>query len=111
MSLLEQTGICVLCDHVEDKKDLWLIYELCQGSTMNEQLFVVKGEFYNNERIYMVHHGPLYHALRNNSTLMAEFIFRVSDALSLLARLNIVHADLKPENIIIDYDEDQQRIK
>lgn len=31
-------------------------------------------------------------------------------ALSLFARLGIVHADLKPDNIIIDYDEENQEI-
>lgn len=31
-------------------------------------------------------------------------------ALNLFARLGIVHADLKPDNIIIDYDEVNQEI-
>jgi serine/threonine protein kinase len=26
----------MLLDQVEDKKDVWLIYELCAGKTMNE---------------------------------------------------------------------------
>jgi hypothetical protein len=51
----------MLIDSVEDKKDLWLIYELCEGKTLNEHLFDVKGEFYKNERIYMVHQGDFYH--------------------------------------------------
>jgi serine/threonine protein kinase len=34
----------------------------------------------------------------------------VCEALTLLARLSIVHADLKPDNIIIDYDSENQRI-
>ena len=100
----------MLLDTVEDKKDLWLIYELCKGKTMNEHLFDVRGEFYKGERIYMVHHSTFYHAIRNNLELCKDFIFRTSCALSLFARLGIVHADLKPDNIIIDFDEEKQLI-
>ena len=50
----DQESICMMQDSVEDKKDLWLIYELCEGRTMNEHLFDVKGEFYKGERIYGV---------------------------------------------------------
>ena len=94
----------MLRDSVEDKKDLWMIYELCPGKTMNEHLFEVKGEFYKGERIYMVHHSNFYHAPRSNLTLLKEFLYRTSVALSMFARLGIVHADLKPENIIMEYD-------
>jgi serine/threonine protein kinase len=71
---------------------------------MNEHLFDVKGEFYKGERLYMVHHSSFYHHIRNNSDLLKDFLARMSDALGLFARLSIVHADLKPDNIIIDYD-------
>lgn len=101
----------MLIDSVEDKKDLWLIYELCEGRTLGEHMFEVKGEFYKGERLYMVHHGPLYHALRNNTRLMQDFLARMCDALGLLARLSIVHADLKPDNVIVDYDPENQQIK
>merc|ERR1711990_1253038 len=68
----EWEQICMMADSVEDKKDLWLIYELCPGKTMNEHLFEVKGEFYKGERIYMVHHSNFYHALRQNMNLLKE---------------------------------------
>jgi len=100
----------MLLDSMEDKKDLWLMYELCPGRTMNEHLFEVKGEFYKGERVYMVHHGNFYHALRNNFDLLRDFIFRMCETLSLFAKLSIVHADLKPDNILIDYDELSQQI-
>jgi len=33
------------------------------------------------------------------------------NALNLFAQLSIVHADLKPDNILIDYDPEAQKIK
>ena len=98
-------------DSVEDKKDLWLIYELCHGRTMNEHLFEVKGRFINGSRIYHVTHGPLYHSLRSNMTLLKDFLRRMCLALKTFARFGIVHADLKPDNIIIVFDTETERIQ
>ncbi len=96
----------MLIDKVDDKKDIWLIYQLCAGQTLNELLFDVKGEFFKGERIYKVNHLPFYTAVRKNLNLLRDFLARLADALSLFARLSIVHADLKPDNIIIDFDEE-----
>ena len=71
-------NLCRLLKYTEDKKDCWLIYEVCKGQTMNEALFNVKGEFYKGERIYMVHHSNLYHSIRNNQKLMIDFISRMT---------------------------------
>ena len=92
----------MLEDSVEDKKDLWLIYEVCRGKNLNECLFEVKGEFFKGERVYGVKHWPFYHCIRNNMNLMRDFIRRMCEALTLLGRLGIVHADLKPDNIVLD---------
>jgi serine/threonine protein kinase len=72
---------------------------------MNEALFNVKGEFYKGERIYLVHHSNLYHAIRNNNKLMIDFLSRMTSVLNLFNKAGVVHADLKPDNILVDYDE------
>ena len=40
-TLEEQESVCMLIESVDDKKDLWLIYEVVEGRTMNELLFDV----------------------------------------------------------------------
>ena len=72
----------MLLDSVEDKKDLWLIYELCPGKTMNEHLFEVKGEFYKGERIYMVHHGNF---------------LEIANVVATAVRHNIARAQVQPQ--------------
>ncbi len=103
--------IARLVDWVEEKRDLWLIYELCEGKNMNEGMFEVKGEFYKGERIYMVHHSQLYHDMRSNQALLADFIRRMAEVLYRFAIFGIVHADLKPDNILVKYDPGRQVIE
>ena len=78
---------------------------------MNEHLFDVKGEFYKGERIYLVQHSVFYHQLRNDNKLMASYIKGMTEVLDLFYKAGIVHADLKPDNILIDYDESDNSIK
>ena len=78
---------------------------------MTEHLFEVKGEFYEGQRVYMVHHSRFYDSLRANLVLLRDFLRRMGLALQLFARLGIVHADLKPENIMLKYDTETETIQ
>jgi hypothetical protein len=48
-------AISALLDKIEDRQDLWLIFEL-GGLPLTKHLFEVKGEFFKGERIYEVIH-------------------------------------------------------
>lgn len=97
----------MLIDSIADKRDLWLVYELCPGQTLNEMLFRIKGEFHKGERIYQVHHGELFHALRSNRQLMRDLVRRLAMTLKVISSIGIVHADLKPDNVIVDFQNGQ----
>ena len=71
----------------------------------NNIIIFLIGEFYKGERIYMVHHSTFYHLLRNNLSLMADFVKRMTMVLELFYQAGVVHADLKPDNILVEFDE------
>jgi len=98
--------IAELLDINEDKHDLWLTYEL-GGITLTKNLFEVKGEFYKGERVYHCSHQDFYFALKTNRNVLIDFMTKMLQVFELLSALDIVHADLKPDNILVDFDGDK----
>jgi serine/threonine protein kinase len=43
--------------------------------------------------------------MRNSASLLKDFINKMAKVLNIFSKIGIVHADLKPDNILIDYDE------
>ncbi|KAL4467046.1 hypothetical protein ABPG74_010643 [Tetrahymena malaccensis] len=92
-----------LVEIIKDSKDTWIIFEL-GGATSSKLFYSLKGDFHNNERIYKINFLQSYYdfiKLENN--LMAQFISKVASALSLLSENKLIHCDIKPENILVNY--------
>ena len=64
----------------------------------------MKGEFYSGERIYCVKHKEFYQNLKHDKRPLKDLIRLLSEALDVLAFIGIVHADIKSENILVDFD-------
>jgi len=104
-------GICriaKLFDVLDETRDVWLAYEV-GAKPLSHHLFDVKGEFYKGERIYGVQHQDFYKALRQDKRVLRDLIRMVAEVFDVLAMFRIVHADIKPDNILIDFD--GQRVK
>ena len=111
------SSIARLLGHVEiAKRGLGIVYELC-GATLTSQVWKMKGEFRKGERVYNVTQLPLWHDLfevgtgDGGRTLLQQFLATCLEVLALLEDSGVMHADLKPDNILVDYDARAKRFR
>lgn len=83
-----------------NKKDTWILYEKC-GDSLGNSLYELKSEQLNGEKVYRIYYREFYHRLRADQNELRRIILHVARALELLADNNIVHSDLKTENILV----------
>ena len=62
-------SIARLIDQIDDKNDLWLVYEV-GANCLTKHLSEVKGEFYKGERIYRVQHQGFYELLSHQKRVL-----------------------------------------
>ena len=93
--------IAQFIDQIEDVRDVWLVYEV-GPQCLRKVLSDVKGEFYKGERIYKVQHLQFYNRLLNNKQALRSFIIKIAQSLDVLQHFGIVHSDLKPDNILVE---------
>ena len=90
-------------ESLEDNNDIWLICEK-GGRSLSNLCLKVKGEFINSERIYTIQKGKFLQKMISDLSQFKHFIRHILEFLSILSSHKIVHSDIKPDNILIEYD-------
>ncbi len=106
----ESHNIISLVDYQDDNNDIWLIFEKA-GKSLSNLMFKIKGEFLGNERIYLIQKGKFLGRLFENIKNFKTFFQTMLEFIKTINKADLVHCDIKPENILIDYEYDlEQRL-
>lgn len=93
-----------LFEYIEDNQDMWLVFEQ-GGRSLGNLMFKIKGEFHNNERIYSIKKGRFYQHLFSKDANFKNFFRKLLESIYFMSCVNeVVHCDIKPDNILFDYD-------
>jgi serine/threonine protein kinase len=108
MSEEEETNYMItLHDFIEDNYDIWLIFEK-GGKSLSNLVFKIKGEFLGNERIYSIKKGKFLVHLFENIENLKSLMRKMFQFLHFLNESGIVHCDLKPDNLLVDYEYNEE---
>ena len=89
----------------EDNNDIWFSFEK-GGKSLSGLSYKIKGEFEKGERIYQIQKGIFLKLLFTNIKQFKSFIRRILLGIEFINNNGIIHSDIKPENILIEYNND-----
>ena len=89
----------------EDSNDIWFSFEK-GGKSLSSLSYKIKGEFEKGERIYNIQKGIFLKLLFINIKQFKSFIKKILLGIDFINNNGIIHSDIKPENILIEYNND-----
>ena len=92
-------------DYYEDNNDLWFSFEK-GGTSLSGLCFKIKGEFEKGERIYYIQKGKFLMSLFSTISQFKYLFKSLLSAIDYINKRSIIHSDIKPENILIEYNGD-----
>ena len=91
----------------EDNYDIWFSFEK-GGKSLSSLCFKIKGEFEKSERVYHIQKGLFLQMIFENITQFKNLIRKIIQGIDFINNCGIIHSDIKPDNILIDYDYDNE---
>lgn len=92
-----------LNEKIEDKKDIWLSYELGKRA-LSEWLCSKQKHMVNGDEIYSIQHQLFYLLLQQDPSSLADLVSQICEFLKVMAQFRLVHANLRPKNILCEFD-------
>ena len=89
-------------DYYEDANDIWFSFEK-GGVSISGLSFKIKGEFEKGERIYFIQKGKFLLSLFSTISQFKYLLKSLLLGIDYINKKGIIHSDIKPENILIEY--------
>ena len=88
--------------YYEDANDIWFSFEK-GGVSISGLSFKIKGEFEKGERIYFIQKGKFLLSLFSTISQFKYLLKSLLLGIDYINKKGIIHSDIKPENILIEY--------
>jgi serine/threonine protein kinase len=98
----ENNYLVRLIDYIEDSNDIWIVFQKA-GKSLASLAFKIKGEFLANERIYNIKKGKFLIEIFENIKNFKLLLKKLLEFIDYLQNNGVIHCDLKPDNILIEY--------
>ena len=102
----EQNKKCNLIPKIyesyEDSNDIWFSFEK-GGLSISSLTFNIKGIFEKGERLYHIQKGEFLLLLFKNIKQFKLLFRKVLEGIDYINKRGIIHSDIKPENILVQY--------
>ena len=89
-------------DFYEDHNDIWFSFEK-GGISLSSLTFNIKGIFEKGERLYQIQKGEFLLLLFKNIRQFKYLLKKIIEGILFINDKGIIHSDIKPENILIQY--------
>ena len=86
----------------EDNNDIWFSFEK-GGMSLSTLTFNIKGIFEKGERLYQIQKGEFLLLLFKNIKQFKFLIRKILEGVDYINENGIIHSDIKPENILVQY--------